>query len=126
VRLHLVLNAALTTAASLAPFAAPAQARAAAAPHAGGNWFSPYDDATVRDAVGLDADRIVPLAEARDSGASMRSPAERERYANDLGHLIAVTAHSHRPLPAPTNRSRSNSPADPGADVRLYRGLRGG
>ncbi|MFI6816051.1 DUF1524 domain-containing protein [Nonomuraea sp. NPDC050328] len=65
----------------------------------GGSWYSYYDDTTVYDAAGLDADHLVPLAEAYDSGAHAWTPARREEYANDLDdswHLVAVTARSNR------------------------------
>ncbi|WP_373309488.1 HNH endonuclease family protein [Streptomyces olivaceoviridis] len=47
----------------------------------------------------MDIGRLVPLAEAWDSGASDWSAKEREAYANDLGDeraLIAVSAASNR------------------------------
>ncbi|WP_425543532.1 hypothetical protein [Streptomyces luteireticuli] len=65
----------------------------------GGSWFSPYDNVQVQDASALDVDRVVPLAEDWDRGASHWSAKEREAYANDLGDeraLIAVTAKSGR------------------------------
>ncbi|MFF4105428.1 DUF1524 domain-containing protein [Streptomyces sp. NPDC001903] len=66
---------------------------------AGGKWFSPYDDTWVTAASGLDVDRLVPLAESWDSGASAWTAKRREAYANDLAtptSLIAVTAKSNR------------------------------
>lgn len=66
---------------------------------AGGTWYSPYDDAYVDGARGQDIDRLVPLAEAWDSGAGTWTAAERQAYANGLDDaraLIAVTAKSNR------------------------------
>lgn len=65
----------------------------------GGLWFSHYDQVWVTSASGLDFDHMVPLAEAWDSGASNRTAARREAYANDQGaatSLVAVTARSNR------------------------------
>jgi hypothetical protein len=58
-----------------------------------GSWFSPYDGATWTAASDLDIDHLVPLAEAWDSGASGRTTAQRQAFANDLTRpqLIAVT-----------------------------------
>ncbi|WP_316246891.1 DUF1524 domain-containing protein [Microbispora triticiradicis] len=78
---------------------------------AGGTWHSYYDDQLIDNASELDADHLVPLAEAWDSGAHAWSPAQREAYANDLDepyHLVAVTAQQPakgrqgpRPVAAP-------------------------
>nr|WP_218124959.1 hypothetical protein [Glycomyces harbinensis] len=38
----------------------------------GGSWYSYYDEVTVEGPRGLDIDHLVPLAEARDSGARLR------------------------------------------------------
>ncbi|MEU6935670.1 HNH endonuclease family protein [Streptomyces rubiginosohelvolus] len=65
----------------------------------GGTWTSYYDGQEVTSAGSLDIDRMVPLAEAWDSGASTWSAARRETYANDQGadvSLVAVTARSNR------------------------------
>ncbi|MDQ0408540.1 hypothetical protein J2S50_007089 [Streptomyces sp. DSM 40167] len=65
----------------------------------GGRWFSCYDQVWVTSASGLDIDRMGPLAETWDSGASTSSAQQREAYANDLGayaSLVAVTARSNR------------------------------
>ncbi|WP_369432038.1 HNH endonuclease family protein [Glycomyces amatae] len=73
----------------------------------GGRWYSYYDDTYLDEAGKLDIDHLVPLAEAWDSGAADWDKAQRQAYANDLGHdlpLIAVTAGS--------NRSKSDQ--DPG------------
>ncbi|MBJ6613935.1 HNH endonuclease family protein [Streptomyces sp. I4(2020)] len=65
----------------------------------GGRWWSYYDQVWVTSASGLDIDRMVPLAESWDSGASAWSAQRREAYANDQGSavsLVAVTARSNR------------------------------
>ena len=74
----------------------------------GGRWYSPYDGITTTNAATFDIDHVVPLAEARDSGAYAWSPDRRTAFANDLGvpwSLLAVSAAS--------NRSKSDGdPAD--------------
>ncbi|GAA2733817.1 HNH endonuclease family protein [Actinocorallia aurantiaca] len=65
----------------------------------GGRWYSYYDDVYVDGASGLDADHVVPLAEAWDSGASAWTAQRRQDYANDLTDprvLVAVTAKANR------------------------------
>ncbi|MFJ9690438.1 HNH endonuclease family protein [Streptomyces bacillaris] len=65
----------------------------------GGTWRSYYDGQEVTSAGALDIDRMVPLAEAWDSGASAWTAARREAYANDQGStvsLVAVTARTNR------------------------------
>ncbi|GGR73341.1 hypothetical protein GCM10010220_26890 [Streptomyces parvulus] len=66
------------------------------------------DGVTVTAPGGLDIDHMVPLAEARGSGASAWTTKHREAYANDLEaerSLVAVTAR--------TNRSKADQdPAD--------------
>ncbi|WP_435844092.1 hypothetical protein [Streptomyces goshikiensis] len=47
----------------------------------------------------LDSDHMVPLAEAKDSGASLWTARKREAYGNGQGQpasLVAVTARSNR------------------------------
>ncbi|MFJ7146720.1 hypothetical protein ACIQVT_00615 [Streptomyces sp. NPDC100445] len=44
----------------------------------GGEWYSPYDDRYIQGRSGVDIDHLVPLAEARDSGASAWTAKERE------------------------------------------------
>ncbi|TDX84943.1 HNH endonuclease family protein [Amycolatopsis arida] len=61
-----------------------------------GRWTSPYDVVTVTDPGELDIDHIVALSEVADSGVRGWSEADRERYANDSRHLVAVTATSNR------------------------------
>ncbi|MFD4559429.1 hypothetical protein ACFWP5_34770 [Streptomyces sp. NPDC058469] len=66
---------------------------------AGGSWYSPYDDRYLDSASRLGVDRLVPLTEAWDSGASQWTATESELYANDLDgarDLIAVSAASNR------------------------------
>ncbi|MEI7055410.1 DUF1524 domain-containing protein [Nocardioides sp. CCNWLW239] len=81
-----------------------------------GEWFSAYDDVTLKRPGGLDIDHMVPLKEAWESGADAWSDEEREAYANDLGDpraLIAVTAA--------TNRSKADQdPADWMPDATSY------
>ncbi|WP_413754905.1 DUF1524 domain-containing protein [Streptomyces sp. MMBL 11-3] len=71
-------------------------------------WYSYYDGLTLTAPGGLDIDHTVPLAEARDSGASAWTTKRRKAYANDLDaerSLVAVTAR--------TNRSKADQgPAD--------------
>jgi hypothetical protein len=62
----------------------------------GGTWVSVYDGVTVTTAGALDIDHMVPLAEAARSGTRDWSTSDRERYANDPGVLVAVTAKSNR------------------------------
>ncbi|MGW2779572.1 GmrSD restriction endonuclease domain-containing protein [Streptomyces olivaceoviridis] len=62
----------------------------------GGSRYSWYDDRLVDR---TDIDHAVPLAEARDSGASRWTKACRVAYANylgDDGHLVAVSQRSNR------------------------------
>ena len=64
-----------------------------------GQWYSPYDGATITDASKLDIDHFVPLSEAWQSGAFAWSSEQRIRYGNDLGYnasLIAVSASANR------------------------------
>lgn len=84
----------------------------------GGSWYSPYDDAYFPQARALDVDHLVPLAEARDSGASAWTAAERQAYANDLDDaraLIAVSAASNRSKARPTRTPPPGSPRPPAA-----------
>ncbi|MFE2475296.1 DUF1524 domain-containing protein [Streptomyces sp. NPDC059389] len=65
----------------------------------GGSWRSAYDNVVVTDAVRLDVDHFVPLAEVYDSEQVPWSAARREAYANDQASpdtLIAVSAASNR------------------------------
>lgn len=85
----------------------------------GGVWHSYYDDTEVPNARGLDIDHLVPLAEARDSGAPNWSAQERRRYANDLGDARSLAAVSAR-----ENRGKADQdprewlPTDPHARCR--------
>ena len=62
-----------------------------------GTWVDPYTGARLvmtdmkdpAQAQAVQIDHVVPLAEAWRSGASAWSDARRERYANDLGVLVA-------------------------------------
>lgn len=61
-----------------------------------GRWVSAYDGQVVTDPSELDIDHIVPLAEANRSGVRDWTETDRERFANDTAHLVAVTASSNR------------------------------
>lgn len=64
-----------------------------------GDWFSEYDGLMHTDPSNLDIDHFVPLKEAWDSGAWAWTPAQRQKFANDLSDprsLIAVTAGENR------------------------------
>ncbi|WP_242744344.1 HNH endonuclease family protein [Streptomyces sp. CA-256286] len=69
----------------------------------GGSWLSYYDEAEVTDARKLDIDHMVPLAEARDSGAHAWTPERRQAYANDLDSVMSLVA-----VTAKTNRSKAD------------------
>lgn len=78
-----------------------------------GTWHDPYTGRTLtftdlkdlHQAEAIQIDHIVPLAEAWVSGASRWSTDRREKFANDLGELLAVDG--------PTNMSKSDG--DPAA-----------
>ena len=64
-----------------------------------GDWFSEYDGVMHTDPSDLDIDHFIPLKEAWDSGAWAWSPAQRQKFANDMSDprsLIAVTAGQNR------------------------------
>lgn len=63
-----------------------------------GRWVSAYDGEKFTDESSLDADHVVPLAEAWGSGARSWGAQTREDFANDLWKfsLIAVSASSNR------------------------------
>ena len=50
----------------------------------GGEWISPYDGVTLRNADDVQIDHVVALAEAWYSGAYAWTTERRERFANDL------------------------------------------
>ena len=58
-----------------------------------GRWFSPYDGATWTAASDVDIDHIVPLADARRTRASGRTPPQRPAFAHHQSDppQIAVT-----------------------------------
>ena len=78
-----------------------------------GTWHDPYTGRTLRftdlkdlsQAMAIQIDHVVPLAEAWVSGAEGWSTLRRERFANDLGELLAVDG--------PTNMSKGDD--DPAA-----------
>lgn len=63
-----------------------------------GRWVSVYDDETFTNASDLDIDHMVPLANARRSGAGTWDAEKRKDFANDLARpqLLAVSASSNR------------------------------
>lgn len=63
-----------------------------------GRWVNVYDDKTFTSASDLDIDQMVPLANARRSGAAGWTQEKRKAFANDLTHpqLLAVSAASNR------------------------------
>jgi len=61
-----------------------------------GWWYSDYDNTWTSNSSDFDIDHIVALSEAHDSGAADWSKAEKERFANDLSNLVAVSASSNR------------------------------
>jgi hypothetical protein len=62
-----------------------------------GVWLSIYDDILYTGlSKGLDADHVVALAEAWDSGANSWSLAKRTAFANDRENILIVTANSNR------------------------------
>lgn len=77
----------------------PAQVDAYGCKVVEGDWFSEYDGTTHTTPSGLDIDHVVALKEAWDSGAWAWSPAQRQKFANDMTDprsLIAVTAGANR------------------------------
>ncbi|WP_246002317.1 HNH endonuclease family protein [Allorhizocola rhizosphaerae] len=64
----------------------------------GGEWFSVYDNVTVKDPADVDIDHMVPLANAWRSGADEWNDDKRSDFANDLERpqLFAVTKSSNR------------------------------
>ena len=59
-------------------------------------WYSVYDDTWTSNPSEFDIDHIVSLAEAHDSGASDWEANRKERFANDVTNLVAVSASSNR------------------------------
>lgn len=60
-----------------------------------GVWISPYDGARMTDPHLVQIDHRVPVHEAAQSGTRGWTTTERERFYNDLGNLVAVSAHSN-------------------------------
>ena len=64
-----------------------------------GEWFSQYDNKTIKDPSKIDIDHLVPLQEAWQSGAHSWTSKQRQDYANELkaaNTLIAVTSSTNR------------------------------
>lgn len=92
----------------------------------GAGWRSLYDGHASDDASELEIDHIVPLAEAWVSGADRWSTAERQRFANDLTELLAVSSWSNQDKEAadpahwrPPDRSAWCSYADRWVGVKV-------
>jgi hypothetical protein len=67
-------------------------------------WTSRYDDVAVYDVALLQADHVVPLAEAARSGARHWTAARRSEFYNDPANLVMVTGKSN-------GRKSDNDPA---------------
>ncbi|MCX4816608.1 HNH endonuclease [Streptomyces sp. NBC_01239] len=84
----------------------------------GGGWYSPYHDRYLDSSIKLDVDRLVPLAETWDCGASQWSSKKRELYANDLDdardQITVPAASSHRSRTTGAGTSPTGSPTRPG------------
>lgn len=61
-----------------------------------GKWVSPFDNKKFTDASKMDLDHVIPLGYAATHGGNSWSKAKKEKYANDFGHLLLVSAHSNR------------------------------
>jgi hypothetical protein len=63
-----------------------------------GTWLSVYDNKTFTDALQIDIDHMVPLANAWRSGANDWTDDKRSEFANDLTRpqLLAVSASTNR------------------------------
>lgn len=61
-----------------------------------GRWVSPYDGVEITESARVDIDHMVPLANAWRSGANAWTDAAREKFANDVRFLLAVSATSNR------------------------------
>lgn len=59
-------------------------------------WYSDYDGVWTSNSSDFDIDHIVALSEAHDSGAADWEADQKERFANDLTNLVAVSASSNR------------------------------
>jgi hypothetical protein len=77
---------------------------ATASPAGPACWTSRYDDVAVYDVALLQADHIVPLAEAARSGARNWAAARRAEFYNDPANLVMVTGKSN-------GRKSDNDPA---------------
>ena len=63
---------------------------------ADGWWYSEYDRTWISESSEIEIDHIVALSEAHDSGASEWTPDQRERFANDLQNLVAVSSAANQ------------------------------
>jgi uncharacterized protein DUF1524 len=64
-----------------------------------GKWNDPYTGKVFTDPGRLDADHVVPLLEAHQSGAWAWNKEKKKQYANyikDKNHIIAVSLHANR------------------------------
>ena len=86
--------------------ATPATAVGAGCSLDGGTWVSSYDNATWTDLADVDIDHMVPLAEARRSGAWAWTTDQRKGFANDLDVAYALLAVTD-------NVNQSKSDQDP-------------
>lgn len=60
-----------------------------------GRWFSGYDNITITAPAGVQIDHRVPVEEALRSGARTWTAGQRARFYNDIGNLVAVSAHAN-------------------------------
>lgn len=61
-----------------------------------GKWISPYDLKEFTEPGGLDIDHIVPLSWAAKNGGAKWDANKKEKFANDMNQLLAVSAAENR------------------------------
>ena len=61
-----------------------------------GTWTSPYDDAKVTDVNDLTVDNVVPIQYALEAGGANWPTAQKEKFANDVSNLAAVSTPSQQ------------------------------